>query len=188
MEDNAIIDLFFVRSEDAIKELDNKYGRFCRRLSYSILRNDQDVEECVNDAYLGMWNAIPPVRPDPLLPFLRKIIYNLSLMRYHTNKAIKRDGGFVVAFEDLEGCLVSPYTVEKDMEEKELLRLIEDFINTLAPENRIIMVRRYWFSDSYKRISEQTGLSEKNISVRLARIKKKLRTYLSERGGYADGY
>ena len=78
MEDNAIIELFFDRSEQAIRELDGKYGKVCHSLSYNILHSSQDAEECVNDAYLGTWNAIPPARPNPLLAFLCRIVRNLS--------------------------------------------------------------------------------------------------------------
>ena len=78
MDDNAIIELFFARSEQAIRELDGKYGKVCHSLSYNILHSRQDAEECVNDAYLGTWNAIPPARPNPLLAFLCKIVRNLS--------------------------------------------------------------------------------------------------------------
>ena len=79
MEDEEIMDLFFSRSEQAIRELDTKYGKICHKLSYNILNNRRDAEECVNDAYLGAWNAIPPARPDPLLAYLVKIVRNLSL-------------------------------------------------------------------------------------------------------------
>ncbi|MEY8387421.1 replication initiator protein A [Oscillospiraceae bacterium 38-13] len=61
-------------------------------------------------------------------------------------------------------------------------RLIEDFLETLSPENRAILMRRHWFSDSYGEIAVQTGLSEKNVSVRLTRIRKQLRHYFEERG------
>ena len=44
-DDEKIIELFFARSEQAIKELDNKYGKICRSLSYNIVGNRQDAEE-----------------------------------------------------------------------------------------------------------------------------------------------
>ena len=107
IEDEKIIQLFFERSEQAIKELDLKYGKVCHKVSYNILHNRQDAEECVNDAYLGTWNAIPPQRPNPLLTFLCKIVRNLSIMRHHSNTAIKRNSTYDVALEELEGCLAS---------------------------------------------------------------------------------
>lgn len=181
MDDKAIIELFFARSEEGIRELDNKYGKICRKLSYNILSSRQDAEECVNDAYLGAWNAIPPARPEPLLAYLCRIVRNLSLTRYHANRAAKRGGGHGIALEELEGCLTSADTVETVMEERELVRLIEDFLKTLPPENRVILMRRYWFSDSYQEIAARTGLSEKTVSVRLVRIRKQLRRCLEER-------
>ena len=88
MDDSAIIELFFARSEQAIRELDDKYGKVCYSLSYNILNSRQDAEECVNDAYLGTWDAIPPARPNPLLAFLCRIVRNLSLMRYHADGSL----------------------------------------------------------------------------------------------------
>ena len=94
MDDNGILALFFVRSEQAIYELDAKYGKLCRSLSYRILNNLQDAQECVNDAYLGAWNAIPPARPHPLSAFLCKIVRNLSITRYHANTAAPKTRDF----------------------------------------------------------------------------------------------
>ena len=182
MEDELIIDLFFARSEQAISELDQKYGKLCHKLSYSILNNLQDAEECVNDAYLGTWNAIPPERPNPLLAFLCKIVRNISIMRYHANTAAKRNGSYDVALDELENCLASQRTIDTEMDEKELIRTIEDFLEKLSAVNRVTFMRRYWFLDSYEEIAKLTGISEKNVSVRLTRIRKQLRNYLEERG------
>lgn len=181
MDDKSIIELFFARSEQAIRELDDKYGKICHKLSYNILNSRQDAEECVNDAYLGVWGVIPPERPDSLLAYLCKIVRNISLTRYRANRAVKRGRGYTVALEELEICLVSTQTVEGDVEEHELVRVIEEFLDTLSPKNRVIMMRRYWFCDSYGEIAERTGLSEKNVSVRLTRIRRQLRQYLKER-------
>ena len=182
MDDETIIELFFARSEQAITELDCKYGKTCHRLSYSILNNQQDAEECVNDAYFGTWNAIPPERPNPLFAFLCKIVRNLSIMRYHANTAGKRHSGYDVVLDELQDCLASHRTVETEMDEIELIRTIENFLEILPAENRVIFMRRYWFSDSYAVIAELTGLSEKNVSVKLTRIRKQLHKYLKERG------
>lgn len=182
MKDEAIIALFFARSEGAIRALDERYGKLCHRLSYNILNSRQDAEECVNDAYLAVWNAIPPARPEPLPAFLCKIVRNLSLTRYHADRAIKRGGGYKVALEELEECLASAGTVEEDLAQRELTELLEGFLETLSPENRVILLRRYWFADSYGEIAARTGLTEKNVSVRLTRLRKGLRRYFEERG------
>jgi len=90
VDDSQIIDLFFARSELAISELDAKYGKVCHKLAHNILDSRQDAEECVNDAYLGTWNAIPPQRPDPLLPFVCVLVRRYSIMRYRANTAMKQ--------------------------------------------------------------------------------------------------
>ena len=181
MNDQKIIELFFERSEQAIGELDKKYGRICHKVSYNILNNQQDAEECVNDAYLGAWNAIPPAKPDPLLAFVCKIVRNVSLKRREQNTAAKRNSRYDVAMEELENCLASA-GVEEEIAERELTEIIESFLDSLSKENRVIFLRRYWFSDTYADISRRVGLTEKNISVRLTRIRKDLRKYLTERG------
>lgn len=180
MDDDKIIELFFERNEQAIKELDLKYGKVCHKVSYNILHNTQDAEECVNDAYLGTWNTIPPQRPNPLLTFLCKIVRNLSIMRHHTNTAMKRNSTYDVALEELEGCLASPVTIEDEIATRELTNIIDHFLETLSKENRVIFMRRYWFSDSYADIASLVGLTEKNVSVRLTRIRKQMRDYLME--------
>ena len=181
MDDEKIIELLFNRSEQAIEEVDKKYGKTCHNISYNILHNKLDAEECVNDAYLGAWNAIPPARPNPLLTYLCKIVRNLSLKRYEFNTAIKRNSTYDVAMEELESCLSSPETVESEIALKELTHIIENFLDSLSTENRVIFLRRYWFSDTYSDIAARVGMTEKNVSVRLTRIREKLRNYLTER-------
>mgnify|MGYP000280878860 CR=1 FL=1 len=181
MDDIKIIDLFFARSELAIEALDGKYGAICHNLSRSILKDQQDAEECVNDAYLGAWNAIPPVRPNPLLSYIVKIVRNISLKIYWRKEAAKRSGHYTIALEEIEGYIADQKTVEDEIEARELARIIEAFLDTLTVKERVIFMRRYWFSDSYKDIAEFMGLSEKNISVRLTRIREKMKQYLIER-------
>ena len=181
MDDERIIELFFERSESAIRELDGKYGKAFHSLSFRILNNHSDAEECVNDSYFGTWNAIPPARPNPLFAFVCKIVRNISLKRYEQNTATKRNSFYTVAMEELEDCLGSETTVEEEIEQKELVKIIEAFLNSLSKENRVIFMRRYWFSDSYADIAKRVALTEKTVSVRLTRIRKELRKYLSER-------
>ena len=182
MEDAGIIELLFARSEQGIRELDAKYGGTCRRLSYNIVNDWQDAEECVNDAYLGAWNAIPPARPDPLAAYLCRIVRNISLNAYHRREAAKRGGRCAAAMEEIEACMAAPGTVETEVEAGELARGIESFLDTLSAENRVIFVRRYWFADSCRDIAVLTGLTEKNVSVRLTRLRRQLKHYLTERG------
>ncbi len=181
ISDEKIIEMFFERSEQAIRELNNKYGKIYHSLSYNIVNNRQDAEECVNDAYLGAWNAIPPARPNPLLTYLCKIVRNISLKLYWRKEADKRNSHYTIAMEEIEACIAAPSTVETEIQAKELAFIIGEFLDTLTLENRVIFMRRYWFSDSYRDIAQFVGLTEKNISVRLTRIREKMKKYLTER-------
>ena len=130
IDDEKIIELFFERSEQGIRELDMKYGKICHNLSYNIVNSRRDAEECVNDAYLGAWNAIPPVHPNPLLSYIVKIVRNISLKTYWRKEAAKRSGHYTVALEEIEGCIADQKTVEDEIEARELARIIEAFLDT----------------------------------------------------------
>ena len=62
MTDKEIIALYFKRSENAIEQTDEKYGRLCHSISINILNDTRDSEECVNDTYLTLWNVLIAVR------------------------------------------------------------------------------------------------------------------------------
>ena len=182
MQDDQIVSLFFARSEEAIRQLDVKYGRTCRLLSRNILGSWQDAEECVNDAYLGAWNTIPPQKPSPLLTYICKIVRNLSLRRLRDRSAIRRNAHFDIALQELEGCLPTTGTLEEQVDARELVQIVQQFLDSLPVENRVIFLRRYWFLDSYLEIARRVGLSEKAVSVRLVRIRQKLKIWLEENG------
>lgn len=182
MDDGEIIGLFLGRSEQAISELSKKYGGICLKLSRNILNNPLDAEGCVNDAYLSVWNSVPPEKPNPLLPYVCRIVRNLSIKKYHSNTAKKRSSRYDVALEELENCLADSTGVEDSCAARELTSSIDRFLRTLKKDDRIMFVRRYWFSDSLPEITELFHISEHNASVRLFRIRKKLRRYLEKEG------
>lgn len=182
MDDREIVTLFFKRSEQAIVELSAKYGAVYHMVAKNILNNALDAEECVNDAYLGAWNTIPPNHPDPLLTYVCRIVRNLSIAKYHKNTALKRNSIYDAALDELEECLASEKNVEEELSAKELSCLIDQFLGTLNQENRVLFVRRYWYSDSIADIAMRMKLSENNVYVRLARIRRKLKLYLKKEG------
>ena len=181
MVDEEIIGLFFARSEQAISELDTKYGKVFHKTSYNILNDKLDAEECVNDAYLGTWNAIPPTKPSSLLAYVCQVGRNISLKRHRDNTAARRDSRASVPIDELEGCLPGP-SMADIWSARELGRSINRFLETVEPENRVIFIKRYWFSDSIAEIAIAMKMSENHISVRLFRTKKKLKQYLAKEG------
>ena len=183
MQDYEIVDLYWNRSEIAIKETDLKYGRYCKRIAINILSNNQDAEECVNDAYLGAWNAIPPQRPFSLLSFLGRIIRNIALDRYDYNNAKKRNNKFDVLLSELDECLSqSSDNVENKYEEGEVAKLISDFLLSINSVSRNVFLHRYWYTDSISDIANNYGMSESKVKSILFRVRKKLKKYLEKEG------
>ncbi len=182
MDDGRIIELFYERREEAIKILSEKYGKGCKKIANNILKNELDAEECVNDALLAVWNTVPPQNPDPLQAYLFRIVRNTAIARYHKNTSLKRNSHYDLALEELEGCIGDAITLDRELEAAELSLQIERFLDGLSEENRIVFVRRYWFSDSVFDIAERLKLTPNNVSVRLSRIREKLKKHLKKEG------
>ena len=181
-DDVRIIELFFARSEDAVPALSSRYGAVCMSIAQKVLNNALDAEECVNDAYLRVWQDIPPKRPDPLAAYVFRIVRNLSINRLERNTAKKRAGGICLCLEELKDCVSSLQDVETAVLSRELSGYIDSFIDTLDRTNRLLFVRRYWYLDSFSELSRYTGLGEGAIRVRLSRIRKGLKKYLERNG------
>ncbi len=182
LEDSNIIAMFNERSEQAIAELDKKYGPAVRKTAANILNDRLDVEECVNDTYLRTWNNIPPQDPKPLVSYVCKIARNLAVNRYHANKAEKRNRTFDLILDEMEECIPSGTSVETEIDAKELSSAISRFLLTLDRNDRFLFVRRYWYADSVKELAALTNGSADRISVRLFRIREKLKQSLIKEG------
>ena len=182
LEDSKIISLFFERSEQAIRELDSKYGPAVKKLAANILNDRMDAEECVSDTYLRVWSSIPPHAPNPLAAYVCAIARNLAINRYRARHAEKRDGSYDLVLEEMQECLPSGVDVETEYEAKELSDAINRFLSTLEREDRILFVRRYWYADSVAELAAENRCSANRVSVRLFRLREKLRNTLQKEG------
>ena len=154
MEDYSIIELYFQRSENAIYETDLKYHDYCENIGMNILNNHQDTEECINDLYLKIWNAIPPQKPTCFHAFLGKIMRNLSLDRFRKRTTQKRrDGDFYILLSELEECIPSTTSVWKSCSEKLLTDLINEFLDNINEIDRVVFVKRYFFCEKISQIA-----------------------------------
>lgn len=183
MEDRKIIALLFARSEAAIDALAAKFGRRLYRTAMNILSVHEDAEEAVSDTYLAVWNVIPPKEPDPLAGFVYKTGRYTALRKLRDTAAQKRDDRGNVPLSELENCLAGMDLLQT-VTARELGRCINRFLAAQSTENRAIFLRRYWFGDSVKEIAQHIGLSENVISVRLSRLRDKLKTELIQEGYY----
>ena len=183
MEDAAIVDLYWQRSDQAIPETDRKYGRYCHTIAYNICTNHEDAEECVNDTWFRAWNLMPDKRPAVLSTFLGTISRNLALDRYRRQSRQKRGGRETdLALDELADCVPSRGGVEQQIEEQELEQAIDAFLSTLSATDRKIFVARYWFVASVKEIADKLDCSPGKVKTTLYRLRGRLRSYLQEEG------
>lgn len=180
MDDRLIVDLYFARSEKAISETDKKYGRYCRCIASNILHSDTEAEECVDDAYMNTWSAIPPERPNSLRAFVGRITRNLALNRYEHKRAQKRYAGIEAALDEIEELISAPE--ESIVDTMALRDSINEFLGRTTRKSRIIFVKRYWYLASIKEIADEIGASESSVKVSLHRTRCELKEFLEKKG------
>ena len=180
MQEKHIILLLQERNEDAIPALADQYGRKLLRLASNILSSEADVQECINDTYLAVWNTIPPNHPASLSAYVLRVCKNIAVSRLRANTAQKRSS-YEVALDELSEA-VGTSALEDAVAARELGRAIDRFLDTLNRDNRAIFLRRYWHGDSIAHIAAQYRTRENGISTRLCRIRKKLKDYLTKEG------
>ena len=182
MEDNAIIELYFSRSEEAISATMEKYGLFCTAIARNILTLKEDAEECMNDVLHAVWNRIPPLRPDSLKAFLGRLTRNAAIDRYRREHAQKRYAGMELLLSELDDCVPAPDLTLRTLDSKELGEYISDWLDALPEGDCAVFVRRYWHGESVKGLARKCGVTPNAMSHRLSDLRKKLRKKLESEG------
>ena len=181
MDDGQIIELYFHRDEEAIRQTQLAYGSRLYNLSYRLLLRREDAEESVSDTYLKAWETIPPTRPVFFYAYLAKICRFLSMGRLDWNNAAKRKAEVVTLSDEL-ACCIPDVSREQQLRAQELGALLNDFLATLSDENRRIFMRRYWYGDSIGEIAQRFRLGESNVKTKLMRTRNALRAFLEKEG------
>ncbi len=183
VSDDTIVDLYWARDEQAIRETGKKYGRYLYAISYNILRDHLDSEECINDTYLTTWNKIPPARPNVLQRFLSKITRDISMDRYrkaHSQKRVPSE--LMVSLDELEECIDGTLADEQDEAVRQISRVLNGFLYGLSERDRFIFVCRYYYADSVQQIAKMLTISDKTVYRELARMRQELREALAKEG------
>ena len=183
MDDNAIINLYWERSESAISETAKKYGDYLFSIAMNILSSNEDAEECTNSTYLNTWNSIPPGRPPAFRLFLGKITRNLSHNKFKEQRVQKRGGGEIsLIYDELEDCIPSNSNVEIESESRIIVEALNSCLRSMDREARIIFVRRYWYAESIIAISSRYSMSESKVKSILFRARGALKSRLEAEG------
>jgi len=184
LEDIHIIELFFQRTEDAITEIQKKYGKLCQDVARRILPDQRDVEECINDAYFRVWASIPPKRPPSLEAYLARITRNLALDKYAYNTAAQRNTALTEAFEELEAYLSLEDPAGEMTAEWEFHDFLNRFLRLQSKEARRFFLRRYWYGENIREIAQSCHVSEAKVKSSLFHTRTRLRDALEKVRNY----
>lgn len=183
MDDAKIIELMENRDETSISELSKKYGGLCGKVAQNILGDFTETEECLNDTYLKVWDSIPPAKPSSLSAFTAAIARNFALMRLRRRRAEKRGGNSgELNFDDLDNFVSDKRTVEGELDRRELVEAINEFLRKQPDKKRRLFVLRYWGCMSVTELAEQFCMTQNNVSVTLRRVRESLKVFLHNRG------
>ncbi len=183
MQDEKIVELYFLRDESAITYTQEKYDKYLYKIAYNVLANIEDSKESVNDTYLAAWNSIPPHRPQVLSTYLGKLTRRISIDIFRKRNRVKRQGSeYAISLTELSECLADNKTPETDLEIKALGEAINAYLSTISIEARNIFIGRYYFLDSVKDIARYCGISESKAKTSLHRTRKGLGEYLKKEG------
>lgn len=183
MRDEQIVALYLKRDEAAIRETEQKYGRYLTKIAYNILADWEDCKESVNDTYLSAWNAIPPQKPQVLSSYLAKITRRISIDIYRRRNRQKRKvTEYELSLSELEDCLSAGNITEQDVDVSLLGEAINGYLRTLSDEARDVFIGRYYFADSIKEVAAYYHLSEAKTKSMLYRIRIGLKAYLQKEG------
>lgn len=182
-DDSDLIRLFESRDEQAIAETQARYGSLCSRLVNRILNNSEDTEECISDAMLQIWNAIPPAKPKSFRAFLITITKRIAMNRQEQKQAAKRGGKDTdISLEALPDAFASPEDTALAAEQRIMKAALRRFLCSLPKESRLILIDHYWLMCSVGEIAEEHGISRSAVKMSLLRSRKKLEEFLRKEG------
>lgn len=181
LTDSQIIELYWARDEEAIKQTDYVYGKKLHYLAQRIVQDFEDAQECVSDTYLKTWDTIPPQRPNYFFAYLAKICRNFALGVLDWKSAAKRKGEVVQLTQEMEACIPDPRH-ERKLEGEELGEVLNRFLESLSYENRVIFLRRYWYLDTIEEIAGRYGFTQSKVKTQLHRTRTKLHDFLNKEG------
>ena len=185
LSDDAIIELYWKRDENAIKQTDAKYKNYLLSVAYNMLRDSGDCEECLNDTYLGTWNAIPPARPSALKAFLTAIMRRAAVNIYNRRTRQKRvPSSLTDSLDELDYLIAHEGGVDSELDAEQLGKVISDYVRSLPTRGRYIFMSRYYAAEPIERIAAALSVSRFTVNKEIAAIKHGLRQKLESEGYY----
>lgn len=178
--DERLVAGFLSRDESILEEVDKKYGAYCRTIAIHILNNHTEAQDCTTDAFMHAWSHIPPDMPRSLFAYLARLVRNLAIDLYRKKRAEKRSLHMETLLSEIEDCIPTP---GGDITEEIALHdALNSFLSTLAPLQRRIFVRRYFYASTISEISKEYGITDSATKTSLHRTRTALKAYLIKKG------
>jgi RNA polymerase sigma-70 factor (ECF subfamily) len=141
----------------------------------AVYTNDQeDRNDLWQEILLQLWRSFSSFQEkSSVSTWMYRVALNTALM--HQRKKKRR--WFHRPIEDKELAIAENISAHRDEE----VDLLYTCIHDLPHMDRAVILLKLE-QKSYREIAEITGFSESNVSIRIVRIKEKLRQMLSEKG------
>ena len=122
MEDEAIIALYWQRSEEAIIQTDRKYGRYCRSIAFNILENDEDTDQFDVSFHKPLGQAVLELPPNLPARSRIELTFSLNTEGLLIVEGIEPNSGYRVKAEMHSSSILSR---EQIVEQTELIRSLK---------------------------------------------------------------
>jgi RNA polymerase sigma-70 factor (ECF subfamily) len=177
------------KEEAAIRAIIQEHNRRLYRVARSIVRDDSEAEDVLQEAYFRAFSAISDFRGDSsLTTWLTRIVLNEALQR-----ARRRVDPPAAQFElpperiaDIIPFPLSGQTIvdpERATSQREICRLLERAIDKLPDEFRTVLIARAIEGLSIEETSELYGIRPETVKTRLHRARNLLKSSLEEHMG-----
>jgi RNA polymerase sigma-70 factor (ECF subfamily) len=177
------------REEAAIRSIIQVHNRRLYRVARSIVRDDWEAEDVLQEAYFRAFSSLASFRGDSSLStWLTRIVVNEALqrMRRHTDTPVahidppREPQADIIPFP-LSG--QHPVDPERAASQHEICRLLEKEIDRLPEEFRTVLVARIIEDLSIEETADLYGIRPETVKTRLHRARKLLKSSLEEHIG-----
>jgi RNA polymerase sigma-70 factor, ECF subfamily len=177
-EENELVQRAQSRDRDAFRSIMQKYNRRMYRMARTILRNENEAEDVVQEAFVSAFTHLDSFRGDASLStWLARITMNEAMGRLRAQRRIRNYRAEAAIIEvPLAPKSCDP---ERAMAQRQILRLVEKAANSLPELYRIVFVTRLIEGMSVEDTAEIIGIRVETVKTRLHRARRLLRDRLS---------
>lgn len=160
----------------AYSELIDRHQNFAFTVANNILKNREEAEEVIQDAFLKAFKHLNDFKGDSAFStWLYRIVYNTAVSKKRLKKVSQTPIDDYNIQNEISHTVESINTLEKN----DRKRYLKKAISKLNDDDRMVVLLYYYKELSINEISEITSLSESNIKVKLHRSRQQLFSVLS---------